>query len=91
VTVLAGTDAGMGPHGMVRHEVALLNRAGLAPADALGAGSWAARAFLGLPGLEEGAPADLTAYRQDPRTSLAVLADPAVVILDGRLVRGASA
>jgi len=87
VPVLAGTDAGMGPHGMVRHEIALLHGAGLSPGVALGAGSWTARSFLGLPAIEEGAPADLTAYREDPRESLDVLASPVAVVLDGNPVR----
>lgn len=88
VPILAGTDAGMGPHGMVRHEIELLCTAGLSPTVALGAGSWTARLFLGLPGIEAGAPADLTAYRTDPRADLGVLAEPAVVVLDGTAVRG---
>jgi imidazolonepropionase-like amidohydrolase len=87
VPVLAGTDAGMGPHGMVRHEIQLLRETGLSPAVALGAGSWTARSFLGLPGIEEGAPADLTAYRDDPRDSLDALASPVAVVLDGTPVR----
>jgi imidazolonepropionase-like amidohydrolase len=77
----------MGPHGMVRHEIERLASAGLPAEVALGAGSWTARAFLGLPGIEEGAPADLVAFREDPREDLAALADPALTILDGRLVR----
>lgn len=89
VQVLAGTDAGMGPHGLVRHEIELLRRAGLQPGTALAAGSWAARDFLGLPGLEEGAPADLTAYRADPREDLTALSQPAVVMLAGHLLRAA--
>jgi imidazolonepropionase-like amidohydrolase len=40
-----------------------------------------------LPGIEEDAPADLVAFREDPREDLSVLADPVLVILDGRLVR----
>src|SRR4051812_19626168 len=87
VPILAGTDAGMGAHGMVRHEISLLRETGISPAVALGAGSWTARSFLGLPGLEEGAPADLTAYRGDPRDSLDVLAEPVAVVLDGTPVR----
>lgn len=87
VSVLAGTDAGMGPHGRVRHEIELLHRAGVDAAAALGAGSWAAREFLRLPGLVDGAPADLTAYRSDPREDLGVLGDPAVIALHGTLVR----
>ena len=85
VPVLAGTDAGMGPHGQVRHEIELLHRAGVDATAALGAGSWAARHFLDLPGLVQGAPADLTAYRTDPREDLSVLRDPVVVSLHGRL------
>jgi imidazolonepropionase-like amidohydrolase len=90
VTILAGTDAGMGPHGQVRREVELLIDAGLVPTVAIGAASWTARSFLGLGGIEEGAPADLVAYREDPRERPAALADPALVILDGTLVRRAS-
>jgi imidazolonepropionase-like amidohydrolase len=89
VPILAGTDAGMVSHGTVRREVELLHAAGLSPTAALGAASWTARAFLGLPGVKEGAPADLVAFREDPRDDLAVLAEPTVIILDGRLVRPA--
>jgi imidazolonepropionase-like amidohydrolase len=87
VTILAGTDAGMGPHGMIRDEVQLLLDAGLSPELALGAASWTARRWLGLPLIEEGAPADLVAYRADPRGAPGELADPAVVVLDGQLIQ----
>jgi imidazolonepropionase-like amidohydrolase len=87
LTVLAGTDAGMGPHGQVAGEVALLRAAGLPASTALGAASWTARSWLGLPGIEVGAPADLVAYRDDPLENPAVLGSPALVLLDGRLVR----
>jgi imidazolonepropionase-like amidohydrolase len=83
VPVLAGTDAGMGPHGMIREEIRRLLAAGLPQETALAAGSWAARRFLGLPGLEEGAPADLVAYPDDPRDDPEVLARPALRVLDG--------
>jgi imidazolonepropionase-like amidohydrolase len=86
IPVLAGTDAGMGPHGAVGHEVQLLCAAGLDAATALGAASWTARSWLGLPGLEEGAPADLVAYRDDPRADPAALASPVLVLLDGNVV-----
>lgn len=86
VLVLAGTDAGMGPHGMIREEIRRLLSAGLPQPDALAAGSWAARRFLGLPGLEEGAPADLVAYPDDPREDPEVLARPALRLLAGRLL-----
>jgi imidazolonepropionase-like amidohydrolase len=87
VTVLAGTDAGMGPHGAIRREIELLLGAGLEPEVALGGASWVARAFLGLPGIEEGAPADLVAFASDPLMDDAVLARPQVVLLDGALVQ----
>ena len=86
VLVLAGTDAGMGPHGRVRGEIRDLRAAGLSAESALAAGSWVARRFLGLPGLEEGAPADLVAYPHDPRQDLEVLAQPALRLLAGRLL-----
>jgi hypothetical protein len=41
---------------MIRHEVDLLVAAGLEPEVALGAASWTARSWLGLPGIEEAAP-----------------------------------
>ncbi len=87
VPILAGTDAGMGPHGQVRHEIELLAAAGLPPEQALAAGSWLTRALLGLPGIEQGAPADLIGFRMDPRDDLTVLAEPVVTILDGVRVR----
>jgi imidazolonepropionase-like amidohydrolase len=86
VTVLAGTDAGMVPHGLVAAEISLLLAAGLSPEQALGAGSWSARTYLGLPGLEEGAPADIVAYADDPRADVEVLRRPVFVMLDGRRV-----
>ena len=87
VTVLAGTDAGMFPHGLVGSEIALLLAAGLPPEKALGAGSWAARDYLGLPGIEEGAPADLVVFPDDPREDVDALRRPTFVMLDGRRVR----
>jgi imidazolonepropionase-like amidohydrolase len=90
VTVLAGTDAGMVPHGLVGREIGLLAAAGLTAEQALAAGSWAARAYLGLPGIEEGAPADLVAYPDDPRADLEVLSRPGLVLLDGKRVAAPS-
>jgi imidazolonepropionase-like amidohydrolase len=86
VRILAGTDAGMVAHGTIAHEIALLLAAGLSPHTALGAGSWEARAWLGLPGIEEGAPADLVAYRNDPREDLTELGRPALIMRAGRVV-----
>ena len=64
VTVLAGTDSH--PSGTVAEEVERLISAGLPREAAVGAASWSARAWLGLPGLADGAPADLVAFTEDP-------------------------
>ena len=76
----------MGPHGQIAREVGLLLGAGLEPEQALGAASWQARAYLGLPGVEEGAPADLVVYVDDPRSGPEALAAPRLVVLGGRVV-----
>lgn len=89
VRILAGTDAGMVPHGVVSQEIGMLAAAGLSPTDALAAGSWEARRYLGLPLIEEGAPADLVVYPDDPTQDLDVLGDPALVMLGG-IRQGAS-
>jgi imidazolonepropionase-like amidohydrolase len=87
IRILAGTDAGMVAHGLVLEEVARLRAAGLDGHVALGAASWDARAYLGWPGLEEGAPADIVVFDRDPRSGTG-LERPVVRILDGRRVEG---
>lgn len=88
IPVFVGTDAGGTlPHGLVAAEVAELVTAGIPPLHALAATTWSARSWLGRPGLTEGAPADLVVYGQDPRADVRVLADPAQVVLNGRVVR----
>lgn len=85
VRVLAGTDSA--PFGNVATEVEHLIAAGL-PADvAVGAASWTARDFLGLPGLVEGGLADVTVYDADPRVEPGVLRHPRRIVLRGRVVR----
>jgi imidazolonepropionase-like amidohydrolase len=89
VPIYAGTDAGgVLPHGLIATEIRLLHeRVGLAPAAALGAGSWLAREWLGASsGLEEGAPADFVVYDADPLRDLSALATPARVVLRGAVV-----
>ncbi|MFE6613745.1 amidohydrolase family protein [Amycolatopsis sp. NPDC057786] len=85
VKILAGTDSR--PHGGVGDEIRALAEAGLRPHDALAAGSWAAREYLGLPGLVPGAPADAVVYAEDPRQDLGQLAHPVAVVLRGVRVR----
>ncbi|MGW0946681.1 amidohydrolase family protein [Streptomyces sp. NPDC002623] len=87
IPVFVGTDAGGTlPHGLVAAEVAELVTAGIPPLEALSATTWGAREWLGRPGLDEGAPADLVVYETDPRADVGVLAAPRRVVLNGRVV-----
>jgi imidazolonepropionase-like amidohydrolase len=85
VLVLAGTDSF--PCGTVANEVEWLMRAGLSAESALAGASWKARSWLGMPGLADGAPADLIVYDADPTLEPRVLAHPSAIILRGRIVR----
>ncbi len=86
VRILAGTDAGMTPHGVVADEIRLLHAFGLPAEAALASGSWIAREYLGLPGIEFGQPADLVIFPGDPREDLSVLDHPSVIMRAGALV-----
>ncbi|OIK01772.1 amidohydrolase [Streptomyces sp. MUSC 14] len=87
IPVYVGTDAGGSlAHGLVGAEVAELVTAGIPPVAALSATTWGARAWLGRPGLEEGAPADLVVYEGDPRADVRVLRAPRRVVLNGKVV-----
>ena len=81
VTVLAGTDSM--PAGTIAAEIAMLAEFGLEPADALAAGSDAARRFLGRPDPGPGSLANLVTYDDDPLSDLTVLRRPAAVIRNG--------
>jgi imidazolonepropionase-like amidohydrolase len=83
VTLLAGTDSR--PCGRVIDEIRALAEAGVRTHQAIGAASWSARAYLGLPGLSEGAPADAVVYDADPREDLSQLAAPRAVVLRGKV------
>jgi imidazolonepropionase-like amidohydrolase len=84
VRILAGTD--WFPALTVIDEIRALVGLGIDPASAVGAGAWAARHWLGEPGIAEGAPADLVLYRSDPRSDLAALEAPALILSGGRSV-----
>ena len=87
VPIYAGTDAGGGVgHGRIADEVDALKGIGMSPTDALGAAAWDARRWLGRPGLEDGASADLLCYVEDPRRGAAVLNRPDLVVLRGVVV-----
>jgi imidazolonepropionase-like amidohydrolase len=91
VPVFCGTDAGGSlAHGLVAREIGELRTAGLPDQDALDAGCWAARRWLGRPGLAEGEPADLVVYPSDPRQDVTILGTPSAIMLRGRLVSGTS-
>jgi imidazolonepropionase-like amidohydrolase len=86
VPIYAGTDAGSGiSHGRVADEVDALKGVGMSPTEALAAACWDARRWLGRPGLEHGAPADLLCYAEDPREGAAMLNAPDVLMLRGRV------
>ena len=70
--------------GRVAEVISALAATGMRPRDALAAGPWGARAFLGLPGLV-GAPADVVIYDQDPRGDLSCLDHPSAIVLRGRI------
>ena len=57
----------------------------LEPVQALGAAAWDARAWLGRPGIVEGAPADAVVLPADPLAEPGVLAHPSAVVLRGRV------
>jgi imidazolonepropionase-like amidohydrolase len=88
VPLYAGSDGGgISKHGNLAGEVIAMAALGLPPAYALGAASWRAREWLGWnPTLAEGAPADLVVYPRDPLADLAVLREPSLVVLRGRVV-----
>jgi imidazolonepropionase-like amidohydrolase len=85
IPIYAGTDAGSTvAHGRIADEVEALKTVGMSPTEALGAACWDARAWLGRPGLEHGASADLVCYADDPREP-GVLNHPDLVLLRGRV------
>ena len=86
VPIYAGSDAGSAvAHGRIADEVEALKGIGMTPTDALGAACWDARRWLGRPTLEHGASADLVCFDDDPRSGPEVLANPALVMLRGKV------
>ncbi|WP_197321003.1 amidohydrolase family protein [Saccharomonospora sp. NB11] len=87
VSVYAGSDAGgMVEHGRLVDEIEALHKAGLTREQALASASWAARDWLGVDGVAEGASADLLVFDEDPREDLSVLRTPKHVLLRGALI-----
>ena len=87
VPIYTGTDAGGSlPHGLVRDEIRALTGAGIPLPEVIAQASWRAREWLGLPGLVEGAPADLVVYAADPRRELSAVLAPQRMVLRGVVV-----
>lgn len=86
IPIYVGTDAGGLPHGQVVEEILRLADICMPAEEALAAGSWRARQWLGLPGIDEGAPADLVVYDEDPRLDLKVLRAPRHIVISGRVI-----
>jgi imidazolonepropionase-like amidohydrolase len=87
VPIYTGTDAGGSlPHGLIRDEIRALVGAGIPQAEVIALASWRGRDWLGLAGLQEGAPADLVAYAEDPRRDLSALLSPQRTLLRGAVV-----
>jgi imidazolonepropionase-like amidohydrolase len=87
VPLLVGTDAGgtLG-HGEFAEECAEMVAAGVPARDVVAAATWVARRFLGAPGIEEGASADVVVFRDDPRDDIGELAHPVAILLRGAYV-----
>jgi len=83
VVIMAGTDTA----GTVVDEVRTLIEFGLTPVQALRAATTDARRFLGEASLDDGAPADVVTFEEDPREDPSALARPASVVLAGYRVR----
>ncbi|MDD9207323.1 amidohydrolase family protein, partial [Georgenia sp. 10Sc9-8] len=84
VPLLMGSDAGGTiSHGSLPAELVEVQHAGVPAAEVLAAVTWRARSFLGVPGIEEGAPADVVVYGEDPREDVRVMQRPSAVVLRG--------
>jgi imidazolonepropionase-like amidohydrolase len=93
VPIALGTDCGgqdLLPHGVNAMEAVLLVQAGMSPAAALSAATDEAARCLGIDhdrgSIAPGKAADLVAVTADPRMDIATLAEPCMVMRQGRIV-----
>jgi imidazolonepropionase-like amidohydrolase len=89
VPIVAGTDAGVMPHGENARELQALVDAGLTPLEAIRAATVTAARLLGerrLGRIGVDATADLLIVEGDPLQDISVLRKPAMVIRAGRVV-----
>ncbi|MBB2165517.1 amidohydrolase family protein [Gluconacetobacter sp. 1b LMG 1731] len=98
VPIGVGTDAGMPgtPHGpSTLHELALLVRAGLTPAEALTAATATSARLAGIAAdrgtIAVGQRADLDLFQDNPATDISAVHHLVAVIEDGRLIWGMDA
>lgn len=94
IKIAMGTDSGIGPHGQNLAELGHLVDLGLAPMDAILAGTRTAAELLRLDDhlgtVEAGKLADLVITEIDPLGDIAALADPATIgaiVQGGRLIK----
>ena len=91
VKVALGTDAAVYPHGINAHEFAVMVKLGLAPLQAIQAGTVNAADLLGWSGrvgtLEPGAWADIVAVDGDPLKDVTTLERVKFVMKGGAVVR----
>jgi imidazolonepropionase-like amidohydrolase len=90
VPIFVGTDAGGGiDHGLAAEEMLLLHdQAGMSAEQVLASASWGARDWLGFGAEPDGGwLGDLVVYRDDPRTDLRVVREPARIVLRGKVIR----
>ncbi|RLM87927.1 amidohydrolase family protein [Halobellus sp. Atlit-38R] len=91
VRILAGSDAGSPniPHPALHHELRCLVEGGMTEEEALTAATSTPAEELGRPELgvlEEGTPADVVGFSDDPLTDIDVTGSPSVVVADGDVV-----
>ena len=60
--------------------------AGFSASSVIAAATYRGRSLLGLPSWEEGAPADIVVYAEDPEKDISTVSRPAAVFVDGMLV-----
>jgi imidazolonepropionase-like amidohydrolase len=91
VKVAMGSDSFMALHGKNTRELSYLVKAGMTPEQALRAATSTSAALMGWDGkvgtVAPGAYADVVAMKKDPRTDIAAVEHPLVVIKGGAVAR----
>ena len=94
VPIAMGTDAGVEPHGLNAREFSLMTKNGMAPAQALMAGTANGADLLGLADqtgtLTAGKSADIVAVAGNPLTNMQATEHPVLVMKEGTIYVGAA-